>query len=268
MDRVRSRARTVVVGVLGGVGHVGLVVGRVEVDTIPARWEEDLGTETVRALLGREAVGVGRSAAVVQADVADSLLGKVVATGSEGGSTGKHTETLGEGSDVVVVGTASLQVVDGHTALDTLTVTRLRNQGVGSVLLHVVQRRGPVVGHVLLDGARGASGRLSALVVHSGSKAIATSDGVDVSRHATGADDGVETFLGETARARHTPEGVSWCRKGSQAGGSRDQGVDLHVSCWVSAAPWMPLPGGTGRWMIVSAESMRKSYKACCEARQ
>jgi len=53
MVRVRGRTVTVVDAVR--VGHVGLVIGRVEVYTIPAGREKDLSPEAVWAL------GVGES---------------------------------------------------------------------------------------------------------------------------------------------------------------------------------------------------------------
>jgi hypothetical protein len=53
MAWVRGRTATVVNAVR--VGHVRLVIGRVEVDTIPARREKDLSPEAIRA------VGVGES---------------------------------------------------------------------------------------------------------------------------------------------------------------------------------------------------------------
>ena len=53
MDRVRGRAVTTV-EVLDRVGHVRLVVGRVEVDTIPAGGEEDLRAHSVGAVVVEE----------------------------------------------------------------------------------------------------------------------------------------------------------------------------------------------------------------------
>ena len=49
VNRVRCRARTVVVGVHRWVGHVGGVVRRVKVNSVPAGREEDLCTNTVWA---------------------------------------------------------------------------------------------------------------------------------------------------------------------------------------------------------------------------
>jgi hypothetical protein len=48
--------------------------------------------------------------------------------------TGKHAEAFREGSEVVVVGTTSLQVVNGHTTEDTLAVTGLRDINERAVL--------------------------------------------------------------------------------------------------------------------------------------
>lgn len=153
VNRVSCRARTVVVRVLGRVGHVRLVVGRVKVDTIPARGEENLGTQAIRADLVGKAASVRRGTAVVKADKADGLTGKVVATCTLERITSEHAETLGESGEVVVVGTTSLQVVNSHTTEDTLAITGLRDIDECAVLGLVVELGRPVVGHVLLDGA-------------------------------------------------------------------------------------------------------------------
>lgn len=50
VNRVRGWARAVIYGTARRIGHVRLVIGRVKVDTVPARWEEDLGAEAVRAV--------------------------------------------------------------------------------------------------------------------------------------------------------------------------------------------------------------------------
>jgi len=41
----------------GWVGHVGLMVGCVEIYSVPARWEEDLSAEVIGTVDIREAVG-------------------------------------------------------------------------------------------------------------------------------------------------------------------------------------------------------------------
>jgi hypothetical protein len=156
VDRVRCRARAVVVRVLGRVGHVGLVVRRVQVYAIPARREEDLGAQTIGADLVRKATGVSRGATVIKTDKADSLASEVVGLCTLEGVTGKHTEAFRESGEVVVVGTASLEVVNSHTTVDTLAVTSLGNINECAVLRLVVELGGPVVGHVLLDRARRA----------------------------------------------------------------------------------------------------------------
>ena len=58
MDGVRVGAVTGVV-VLNRVGQVGLVVRRVEVDTVPAGGEEDLGTDAIRAVVVEEVGTLG-----------------------------------------------------------------------------------------------------------------------------------------------------------------------------------------------------------------
>jgi len=129
VDRVRGRAWAVVVRVHCWVSHVGLV-WLVEVDTIPARWKEDLSTKTVRADLVRKLVEVWGGAAVVQANERNSLLREGVATSSEGRATSKHLEALWESLKWVVVWTTSLEVVDGHTSLRSLSITGLWNGNV------------------------------------------------------------------------------------------------------------------------------------------
>jgi hypothetical protein len=156
VNRVGCRARTVVVRVLSRVGHVRLVVGGVKVDAVPAGGEEDLGTQTIRADLVGKAASVRRSTTVVEADIADSLASEVGSGGTLERVTSDHAETFREGSEVVVVGTTSLQVVNGHTTVDTLAITSLRDINECAVLGLVVELGSPVVGHVLLDGARRA----------------------------------------------------------------------------------------------------------------
>jgi hypothetical protein len=156
VNGVGCRTRAVIVRVLGRVGHVRLVVGGVKVDAVPAGGEEDLGTQTVRADLVRKATGVRRGTTVVEADIADSLASEVASGCALERVTGKHAETFREGSEVVVVGTTSLQVVNGHTTVDTLAITSLRDVNECAILGLVVKLGSPVVGHVLLDGARRA----------------------------------------------------------------------------------------------------------------
>lgn len=111
VNRVRSRAGTVVVGVLGRVSHMRLVVGRVEVYTIPAGREEDLGTKAIRAGRVWETAGVAGDSVVVEANEADGLARKVIRVCALEWIACKHAETFGESSKVVVVGSTSLTVI-------------------------------------------------------------------------------------------------------------------------------------------------------------
>lgn len=145
MNRVTGRARTIVIAVLGGVSHVGHVVGGVEVHTIPARWEEDLRTESIRAWLVRKLVVVVGCTAVVQADEADSLTGKVVGVSTLVWITSKHAEVFGKGLERVVGRTTTLQVVDDHTTVNTSSITGLGHVDELAILGAVVEVRNPVV---------------------------------------------------------------------------------------------------------------------------
>jgi hypothetical protein len=108
MNGVGCRAGAVVVRVLGRVGHVGLVVGGVEVLAVPAGREEDLGTEAIRARPVGKTASVRRFTRVVEADVADGLTSEIAAACTLERITREHAEALREGSEVVVVGTTSL----------------------------------------------------------------------------------------------------------------------------------------------------------------
>jgi hypothetical protein len=153
VNGVGCRTRAVVVGVLGRVGHVGLVVGGVEVLAVPAGREEDLGTKAIRAGPVGKTAGVRRLTRVVEADVADGLTSEIAATSTLERITREHAEALREGSEVVVVGATSLQVVNSHTTVNTLAITSLRDINECAVLRLVVELGSPVVGHILLDGA-------------------------------------------------------------------------------------------------------------------
>jgi hypothetical protein len=64
------------VGRLDRVGHVGLVVSRVQVYAIPAAGEDDLSAEAIGTVMLREG-GIrtrGKLAAVVEADIADRTV--------------------------------------------------------------------------------------------------------------------------------------------------------------------------------------------------
>jgi hypothetical protein len=71
MDRMRGWARAISMAV-DRIGHVGLVIWRVEVLAIPTGREEDLGTEATRASVGGKAIGFGCCWAIeVQAGIID-----------------------------------------------------------------------------------------------------------------------------------------------------------------------------------------------------
>jgi hypothetical protein len=239
---------------------VRLVVGRIKVDTVPARGEEDLSTHTIGAVLGRETVGGTGAATVIETNEADSLRGEVVGVVALEGVTSKHTETLGEGLELVVVGTRTLEIVDSHTAIDTSTIARLLDVLERSVLVLVVERRGPVVWEILLDGAWGAARRTSIGVIHVEGKAVTTRDGVDMAGDLARGNNGVGTLGDNTTRAGHTEESSSRCGKsGSQAedlSGSVHLG-DTEIELEEIERGYQTLKGGRSKeceWMEVLNE--------------
>lgn len=64
MDWVRGWTRAAVVGA-DGIGHVRLVIGRIEVLAIPAGRKENLRADTIRTVVGGKATGLWLSWAVV-----------------------------------------------------------------------------------------------------------------------------------------------------------------------------------------------------------
>lgn len=110
MHRVGRGARTVVIGVFGRVSHVRLVVRRIKIDTIPARWEENLSSHAVRASLVWQVVVLGGNAGVVKADIADGLASEVISRCALEWVASKHAETLRESSKIVVVWATSLPI--------------------------------------------------------------------------------------------------------------------------------------------------------------
>jgi hypothetical protein len=218
VNRVRGRARSVIGGTAAGVGHVRLVIGRVEVHTIPAGWEEDLGTETVGAVGGGHSPGLGRGGWIIQADEAHSLGSEIIGLVTLERVTSKHAEALGEGLELVVVRAGALQVVDVHASVNTVSIAELRNVLERAVLELIVQLGGPVVGQVGLDWAGRALGRASLGIVHIEAESITTGDGMNVARDGTRADNGVCTLGRDTTWAGHTEEGSSrCCKRGNQA---------------------------------------------------
>lgn len=117
VDRVGSRAWTVVVGVHCGVSHVRCVIRRVEVYTIPARREEHLGAKTVRAGLVRQSIVVAGGATVIEANETNGLAGKVVGVCALERISCNHTEALRESGEIIVVGATSLTIVRVSTCV-------------------------------------------------------------------------------------------------------------------------------------------------------
>jgi len=133
------------VTVVDGVRHVVLVVGRIEIDTVPAHREPYLSTESITAeiIFSLESVGL-RSIGPTgdQTDVRDSARFGRVVTRSLQSVTSQHSETFRDGLPVRVglVGasvTTSGEVVDGQT--------RVGNQRQGTVRPLVEEIGGPVV---------------------------------------------------------------------------------------------------------------------------
>lgn len=234
MDGVSVRALAAVVATTNGVGHVGHVISRIKVDTIPARREEDLGAETIGTLLVGKTVSSAGAAAVVEADKADSLGSKIVGVVTLEGVTSEHAETFGEGLELIVVGTATLKVVDSHATIDTGTVTGLVYVLERSILVLEVQSRGPVVGKILLDGARRAVRGTSIGVVHLEFEAIASGDGVNVAGNLARRDNRVGTLSNNTSRARHTEE----CSSRRSEGGSQAENFGRSVHGEVGYRSW------------------------------
>lgn len=212
VDRVGGGAGAVVVAAALGIGHVGLVVGGVEADAVPAGGEVDLGAQAVGAVGVGEAgpAGVGVRGGEAEADERDGLGGEVGAAGALVHVAGDHAEVPGEGLEGVVVGAGALLVVDGHAALDAAAVAGLRDLGegvVGSVV--EVELGGPVDGEVLGDGAGGALGGAQAVVGDVEGEGGTARDGVHVGGGEARGDDGVGALLHEAAWAGHAPEGVA-----------------------------------------------------------
>lgn len=123
--------------------RTGLVVSRVEVDSIPAGREKHLGAHAVGAVLGEEIVAllpvrVARvRLVVVQADERDGLVGKRGAVERPSVRvTGDHAKTLGEGHDLLVLVARPLEVVRSSVVGDGLVG--------GSDGVDVVELRRPV----------------------------------------------------------------------------------------------------------------------------
>jgi hypothetical protein len=88
-----------------------LVIGGVEVYTVPARWEENLRTKTVGAVVVRKSIGLwlGR-AIVIQTVVADGLRGKGPSIVALEGVASQHAEAFRESMERIIVWTATLAI--------------------------------------------------------------------------------------------------------------------------------------------------------------
>lgn len=232
VDRVAAGAAAAVVATANGVRHVRLVVSGIKVDTIPARREEDLGTETIGAVLGRKTIASAGAASVVEADETNGLRCEVVSVVALEGVTSDHAEALGEGLELVVVGTTTLEIVDSHTAINTSTIAGLVDTLERSVLVLEVEERRPIVRKIRLDGARRAVRRTSIGVVHVKLKAITTGNGVSVAGDLSRGDDGVGTLGDNTTRAGHTEESSSRCGEGGSQAENLGGSIHLESRYW------------------------------------
>lgn len=207
------------------VGHVRLVIWRVEVDTVPARWEEDLSAKTVWAVDVWQLVGLWSRNS--EAGVVDGALLESVGEGAEAWGAGEHTESWWESQEallklwVILVG--ALKIVD-KTTTDLLDRSKL------SILALIVESWNPVVAEIGLDSARRAGRSASLIEIHIKTKAVTTHDGVDVTGDGTWVDDWVGALSDENTWAWKTEEGVNRredCRKGE------DRDVhEAHLCYW------------------------------------
>jgi hypothetical protein len=207
---VRVWANTIVV-LADRIGHVRLVVCRVQIFTVPAGGKVDLCTKTIGAIRVWNGVRLQRFPTVVKADKADSITGSCLFSGVVAleGITCKHTKILREGLNDIVLWASTLLVVDGHTASPSGTFTRLGYIFERAILCKVVQLRGPVDRQILLDWARRASRSSHLVVTRAEAKAIATRYSVDVSGHITRTDNRVSSLQEQAPTAWHSPKGIS-----------------------------------------------------------
>jgi len=135
-------------------GHVGYVVGRVKVDTVPTRTEEDLRSHTVGTVMVEKVVSlrplwIARVAAcVIETDVGDSLGVGVAHECSAHRASRDHAETVRERTNLAVLARTGKVV-----GVDDVDGDELVGRILGVV---VIQLRGPVVGLVLRDRGRRA----------------------------------------------------------------------------------------------------------------
>lgn len=217
-DRVGCRTGPVVVA-LSWVGHMGSVVGAIQIHAVPARGKVHLRAQAVRAVGRWEPVGLrGAGAVVVQARKAASGSGDVAFIAAVEGAARDHPEP-GWGCDDGAVGCwvrtlpcFDIRVKIGRTLQRSTTLNLLVVDESTAVLGHldeapvlrvVVQRGNPVVGLVLYRGARVALRRLSHVVVHCEAKARSAHDGMDMARCNARLDNRVCAFDDQRGAAGH-----------------------------------------------------------------
>jgi hypothetical protein len=204
VDREFRRAVTTV-GSSGTVRDVRLMVGRVDVFSVPAALEVDLSANTARAGCLWEEVVLGGTTVEVQAEERDGLLFGAPHSWRLGGVPGDHAEVIREdGSLSRLVGEEV--VGDGAT----------RYELEGTIRILEVQLRIPVCGLVFFDTSGGALRFAEVLRGRDlDSKVGTANDPVDVTGDTPGVHDGVGTFNGENVL---TNDEVSpcGCREGEQ----------------------------------------------------
>jgi len=176
---VRLGANSSVVVTFGGVGDMVLVVGGIEVLTIPTRGEIHLRSQSTAVTSGESSV---LSVGSINAHDGDGLLGKIsVVLGTSAGISSNHSEPIGEsqGDEVPVttvhirgvVATSSLVVYSGEFPSDQLP---------HFVCSLMVQRGHPIVAVVNFLVTGGGGGILSISASHGTSEGISSNDGVEV----------------------------------------------------------------------------------------
>jgi hypothetical protein len=225
-----------------GVSHVRRVVRGVEILSIPARGEEDVGTDSSGTLSGGEGDGVpasgtrvrvGTVTLEVRAEATEANGTSIDIVGSRGPPctghwvTSDHTETLLESSDLLITADG-LDVIDGHTTVGVADelVGHLGYANETAVAGLEVEDGCPVVGVVLLELTSRASRELGEVVggVHADVEGISSNDLMDVTRNLAWSHQRVET-LGDETRATESEEGMG-SRRNSR---KREEGSPLHV---------------------------------------
>jgi hypothetical protein len=120
MDRVGSGTITTV-DTSRRPGHVRSMIVRIEVDTIPTVREVDLSSDTLRTVVVGEKVvslipvGVSSmSTRVIETDIGDGLVASASVKVSSVGLSGKHSKTVRESVDLLVLVSGSRKVVGVH----------------------------------------------------------------------------------------------------------------------------------------------------------